>query len=266
MKTISLLTDFGLRDGYVGVMKGVIWRICPQARIADISHNISPQNVLEGAYALWRVTPYFPSGSVHVAVVDPGVGTHRRPIAARLGEHFYVAPDNGLLSAVLSQTEKDGGEIEIVCLDNPAYWLEEVSNVFHGRDIFSPVGAHLANGVPLHKLGTLIEDPQRLELPQPERSPRGVVGQIIEIDNFGNLATNVTREDLKDLGDVFVRLRGQEIHGLVNTFGERVPGDLVALFGTHNDLMVSVVNGNACQRLGAEFGDRVEVIPVSKGG
>ncbi len=260
MPTITLLTDFGLRDGYAGVMKGVIWGIAPDAQIADLSHQIGAQNVMEGAIALGRTAPFFPAGTVHVAVVDPGVGTHRRPIAARLGQQYFVAPDNGLLTIVIEQAEAQNEPTEFVHLDNPRYWLAEVSNVFHGRDIFSPVGAHLANGVPLRELGAPISDPQRLALPRPQPIPGGWRGEVIQVDRFGNLATNLLRADLAPLGALRVRLAGKELRGLVKTFGERPVGELIALYGTHDDLIVSVVNGSAEKLLGAGVGQPVEVL------
>ncbi len=252
MKFISLLTDFGVRDGYVGVMKGVIYGIAPDVQIADITHTISPQNVMEGALALGRAAPYFPDGTVHVAVVDPGVGTTRHPIAARIGRYAYVGPDNGLFTIVLQRAERRGEPVQFVRLDRRSYWLPEVSNVFHGRDIFAPVGAHLANGIPLEELGSPVSEIIRLELPEVQPTPTGLRGQVISIDNFGNLATNIHRSDLPPGEDrLVVSVAGVEVHGLVRTFGSRPTGDLIALFGTGNDLIVSVVNGSAAERLGA---------------
>jgi hypothetical protein len=180
MKLITLLTDFGLKDGFVGVMKGVILSIAPEAQIVDLDHEVEPQNIYRGAFVAGRSVGYFPSGTVHVAVVDPGVGTARRPIAAHVqvkGKEFHlVGPDNGLFTSVYEQAEKEGGRVEVYHLDQPKYWLGEISNVFHGRDIFSPVAAHLLNGVPISALGTHIQNAVRLRLPQAERIPGGVRG------------------------------------------------------------------------------------------
>lgn len=261
MRFISLLTDFGLKDGYVGVMKGVIWSIAPQAQIADITHLIGPQNVLEGALALSRAVPYFPAGTVHVAVVDPGVGTARRPIAAQFGEHYFVGPDNGLCTLLLDQARRASRPVQFIHLDQPRYWLPEISNVFHGRDIFSPVAAHLVNGVPLQALGSPIADPHLLHLSIPERTAQGWRGQVVVVDYFGNLSTNLSGQHLADIESVVVRIAGREIHGLVKTFGERPPGELVALLGEVDDLTISVVNGDAARLLGAGVGDTVEVYP-----
>lgn len=259
MKIISLLTDFGLNDGYVGVMKGVIWQIAPEFHIADISHNISPQNVMEGAIAWGRTVPYFPDGSVHIGVIDPGVGTQRRPIAARLGDQYFVLTDNGLISIVLDHAEEQNQPVKFIHLDNPKYWLSEISHVFHGRDIFSPVGAHLANGIRLEALGSPIDDPVRLEIPRPHHSSNSVRGEVITIDNFGNLASNIMRSNLEGFGAVTVHIAGEEIDGLVTTFGECPPGELIALYGTRSDLLISVVNGNAAQHLNAKVGNIIEV-------
>jgi len=259
MSFITLLTDFGIRDGAVGLMKGVIWRIAPEAKIADLSHAIAPQNLQEAAVVLRFAAPYFPPDTVHIAVVDPGVGTDRRPIAARLGEYYFVGPDNGLCTPLLEMAEASGGPVEIVHTNKPQFWLPEVSHVFHGRDIFSPIGAYLAAGTPLAELGTPIDDPVLLALPQPQPRENGWRGEVIFIDDFGNVHTNLLRHHLQPLGEVRVRLCGVEIEGMVRTFGERPADSLIALYGTEHDLMVSVVNGNATQRLGAKIGDVVEV-------
>ncbi len=260
MAIISLLTDFGLRDGYVGVMKGVIWKIAPDAQIADITHFISPQNIRQGALALLRTARYFPAGTVHVAVVDPGVGTHRRPLAAEIDGHFFVGPDNGLFSPVFEEAEKRGVRGRFFALDQPRFWLPDISNVFHGRDIFAPAAAHLARGVPIGDLGSPVTDPVRLSIPLPVKLPGGWKGEVIEVDNFGNLATNIRRDQLpRDTGKVVVKIGGQTIAGLVKTFGERPAGELAAMIGTEDDLLIAVVRGSAAERLRAAAGDPVEV-------
>ena len=259
MNIVTLITDFGLKDGNVGVMKGVIWNIAPQVQISDLSHLIQPQNVREAALILLRSAPYFPAGTVHVVVVDPGVGTARRPIAARLGEQYFVGPDNGVITLWLERFESQGGGVQFVHLDRPEFWLPQVSHVFHGRDIFAPVGGHLAAGVPLESLGSLIDDPLRLDLPIPMRSEGGWRGEVIHLDHFGNISTNIRQEHLKQDQVATVRLCGVNIEGMVRTFGERPPGELVALIGSTGNLIVSVVNGSAAQRLGAKVGDAVEV-------
>jgi S-adenosylmethionine hydrolase len=260
MTFITLTTDFGIRDGNVGVMKGIIWGIAPEAKIADISHLIEPQNIREAAYILARQVFYFPENTVHIVVVDPGVGTQRRPIAAQIGPQRFVGPDNGVFSPLYTRAEGEGWPMEIVHINRPEYWREKVSDIFHGRDIFSPVGAHLASGVPLSKLGTPIDDPVRIELPEPKETDRGIVGEVIRFDHFGNIISNIHREEMEHLGEVKVSLCDLTIDGLVRTFGEREPGDLIALYSSTDYLIVSEVNGDAQKRLGAEIGDVIEVI------
>ena len=264
MAIITLMTDFGIKDGNVGVMKGVIWGICPHAQISDLSHMIAPQNVHEASLILLRSAPYFPKNTVHVVVVDPGVGTARRPMAAKIGDWFYVGPDNGIITMLLERAEQENWDCKFVQLDQAKYWLPDVSHVFHGRDIFSPAAAHLANGVPLSKLGTEFTDPVRLQLPRPQRLADGWRGEVIHIDHFGNVASNIRVEDLgpsiRHKDAITVKLSGVDIKGLVDTFGERPEGDLVALLGSTGNLIVSVVNGNAAAKLGVNIGDRIEAI------
>jgi hypothetical protein len=264
MPLISLMTDFGIKDGNVGVMKGVIWGICPSAQIADLSHLIPAQNIHDASVVLARSVPYFPENTVHVVVVDPGVGTERRPMAARFGTQYYVGPDNGTISQLMEYAEKANWSCQFVHLDKPEFWLKNISHVFHGRDIFSPVGAYLASGVPLKALGTPFNDPVRLELAKPQKTPTGWVGKIIYIDHFGNLASNILAENLGDLlnapGKLSVKLAGVKIKGLVNTFGEKPAGELVALIGSSGNLIVSVVNGNAEAQIHALVGNPIELI------
>jgi len=259
MPVITLLTDFGLKDGNVGVMKGVIWSIAPDAHIADLSHTIHPQDISEAALVLARAAPYFPDGTVHMVVVDPGVGTARRPIAARLGEYYFVGPDNGVITMLLHRIEGENKRVQFVHLNQAHYWLPEVSNVFHGRDIFAPCTAHLAAGVPLEDLGDPLKNVFRLDFPQPERFEFGYRAQVIHLDHFGNISTNVRLEHLKGHKVGSVHLNGFNIPGLVRTFGDRSPGDLVALFGSTGNLIISIVNGNAAQHLNASVGHVVDI-------
>ncbi|HVM72922.1 MAG TPA: SAM-dependent chlorinase/fluorinase [Anaerolineales bacterium] len=260
MTTLTLTTDFGMKDGFVGTMKGVIWSICPAVQIADISHSISPQNILEGALVLWRAYSFFPSGSVHIAVIDPGVGTQRRPIAAHLGDHYFVGPDNGLFTPIYEDAEKNGWPLEIVHLTNRKYFLAEVSRTFHGRDIFAPVGAALASGVSLAELGPAVTDPVRLALPKPERTPAGWRAHITVADIFGNLTTDLPASQLEGQESVLFRLLGRELRGLVDSYGLEQPGGLVALVDSEGFVEIAAVNGSAEKVLGAKTGDVVEVI------
>lgn len=259
MNSLTLTTDFGLKDGNVGVMKGVIWGIAPHCRIADISHNISPQDVREAALILFRSAPYFPRDTVHVVVVDPGVGTNRRPIAARLGSQNYIAPDNGVLTPLLELAENKGEVVEIVHLNNPKFWRPDVSHVFHGRDIFAPTGAHLAAGVPMIAMGTFIDDPIRIKLPRPKAHKHGFQGEIIHIDHFGNVSTNIRIEDMGWVEHIQIDIGGHKVPGLFHTFGELPPGEIMALYGSTGSLIISQVNGSAAASLNVKVGDPIEV-------
>lgn len=259
MSCISLLTDFGLKDGNVGVMKGVIWGMAPSAQIVDLSHDISPQDIREAAFVLARSAPYFPEATIHLVVVDPGVGTDRRAIAARIGPYKFVGPDNGVITRFLERAESRGWQAYFIHLDQSKYWLSEVSNVFHGRDIFAPIAAHLANGVPMNTMGTRIDDPVRLKLPKPQRMGNQLQGEVIYIDHFGSLVTNISRSELRST-QVLIHLGDSEVRGLAHTFGDRPPGSLIALFSSTDDLLISVVNGSAAERLVAQIGDPVEVL------
>ncbi len=266
MAFITLLTDFGLRDGYPGVMKGVIWRIAPDAQIADITHSIPPQNIRLGALALARTAPFFPPGTIHVAVVDPGVGTDRLPMGLACGNHFFIGPDNGLFTLVMDQAARTGEPIQAFHLDQPRYWLPSISRVFHGRDIFAPVAAHLANGVPLEQMGSPLPNPVRLAVPHPyPLFGGGYRGEVVEVDTFGNLSTNLEDSLFSNWNTVTVSLAGRQIEGLVSTFGDRPVGSLVALVGTHHDLVISIVNGDASRALGISLGAMVEITPAASG-
>ena len=259
MRHITLLTDFGTTEGEHTVMKGVIWNIVPGNPIADLSHNIRPQNILEASLVLERTAYYFPPETVHIVVVDPGVGTTRRPIAAQFGDQFFVGPDNGVCTPMLERAERENKTVEIVHLDKPEYWLEEVSNIFHGRDIFSPCGGHLAKGVPLKDLGTPVSDVIRFHRPVPEIQADGAQCEILHTDYYGNIIVNIQREDLEPLRPVKIKIGSETLDGIKETFGDVLEGELVAVYSPTYYLMVAVRNGNAEARLGAKRGDPVEI-------
>ena len=268
MRPIILLTDFGLEDGYVGIMKGVIEGIAPGATVIDLSHDLPAQSILAGTLTLQRAVEYFPPESVFVCVIDPGVGTERRSIAAKLGNRFYVGPDNGLITLWLEDCERKDETVEIVHLDQPQYWLPELSSSFHGRDVYAPTGAHLAMGTALQDLGTPIVDPICIEIPVPQPTNRGWLGHILHIDHFGNLATNIERKHLiafdenieQGIEKVRVRYGEYTIHGIQVTFGKAPAGSLTAIIDSAGRLSLTVVNGNAQEYLNAEIGDAVRVI------
>lgn len=260
MALITLLTDFGLQDGFPAVMKGVIWNIAPQVLIVDISHDVSPQDVMQAALLLGRGAPYFPSGTIHVGVVDPGVGTSRRAIAARLGDQFFIGPDNGLVTLLLERAESNRQEISFVSLDKPSYWLPEVSKTFHGRDIFAPVAAYLAMGISLEQIGSSMNDPKRLAIPRPSRISSGWLGQVIYIDHFGNLSTNIQAKDLGSSKVVTTTIKGIQITGMATAFAGYPADTPIVLIDSSDALAISVVNGSAAELLDSQVGDQVEVL------
>lgn len=259
MPIITLTTDFGQRDGFVGIMKGVIMGICPQTHLIDLSHEVEPQNVRQAAYILQRAVPFFPNGTVHLAVVDPGVGTERRALAARLGKQFFVGPDNGLITLLLDRAESQRENIEIVQLDRDEYWLTPPSSTFHGRDIFAPCAAYLACGTPLRELGTPITDPVRLPFPSPERHGKTWKALIVYVDRFGNLITNLPATLLGEQRSVRIHIGGYRIEGMAPSYAHRPPGSLVAVIDSDGFLEIALVNGNAAHKLGLKEGDTVEV-------
>jgi len=251
---ITLTTDFGLADSYVGAMKGVILGVDPTATIVDISHDIAPQDVQEAAYVVYTAYPYFPPDTVHVVVVDPGVGSRRRAIALRAAQARFVAPDNGVLSYVLARE----GMKEAVSLTNSRYHRPTVSHTFHGRDIFAPVAAHLARGVPLAELGEPLTEIFTFPLPQPQVLPDGVVvGHVLHVDRFGNLILDVREGDFILGGGIILEVAGRRIQGLGRTFTDVPAGELVAYIASSGHLEIAWREGNAAQSLGMKRGDKI---------
>lgn len=259
-KLATLLTDFTESDGYPAAMKGVMLSITPDLTLIDLSHTVPPQNVLAGAMLLNRCAPFFPAGTMHVCVVDPGVGTQRRGIIAQFGSQFYVGPDNGLISLVYRRTLKESAAVAIHSLENPAFMLGSVSNSFHGRDIFAPAAAHFLNGVNLTDFGAEVTDPVLLQIPEPIKTNDGWKGEILHIDAFGNLATTIRAENLALNRNIQIILQGQTIKGLQRTFGAGKPGDLVAIIDSDGYLSVCVVNGSAQRFLDAKAGDSIQIM------
>lgn len=266
---VTLTTDFGLADPYVGVLKGVIWSIYPQARIADLTHQILPQAILQGAFLLAEACPYFPPGTVHLAVVDPGVGTERAAIALETPWALFVAPDNGLLSCVwenLSAEERAASRL--VELSEPRYWRSpeagfQPAPTFHGRDIFAPAAAYLASGLPLEALGRPREGLVLLEGRRGVREEDGsLVGQIVHIDRFGNACTNIRADLVEELtrqGEVEIVFGTCHLTGLRRTYAEGQPGRPLALIGSHGRLEIALREDSAASRLGLRIGDVVRV-------
>ena len=260
---VTFLSDFGLQDDFVGTCHGVIKRIAPEAQIIDITHGIPPQQILQGALVLANTVPYMPVGS-HLAVVDPGVGGARRPLALRDREgRFYVGPDNGLL---IPAADRAGIEVAHE-LANPAYALESISRTFHGRDLFAPAAAHLARGIAIDELGPPI-DPDalvRLDLPQPDLRPDRIVGTVLYVDSFGNIALNVTREHVHEVGivpgtQVELDLGGERVYAVAaRTFADARPGDIMLFEDSYRNMSVAISNGNAAEMLHARAGQPVRI-------
>ena len=266
---ITLTTDFGTADSYVGAMKGVILSRCPDANIVDISHEIAPQAVAQGAYVLATAAVYYPPYAIHIAVVDPGVGSDRRPIALSTPVGTYVAPDNGILTRVVAALDADAvpdgkpnelttarlpDNCRAVVLDNPSHWTPQVSYTFHGRDIFAPVAAALANGADLSQVGSATDAINVLPIPKPRDG--ATRGAIIHIDRYGNLITDIPAGGLP--ANARVSILGHTIEGLSRSYSER-PGALLAISGSQGTLEVAVGNGDAARTLEARVGDGVVV-------
>ena len=256
-KIITLLTDFGDRDVYVGVMKGAIATIEPELKTIDLTHQIPPQNLFAARFALLNAYPYFPQGTVHVAVVDPGVGSNRRGIAVKLNNGYVVCPDNGLCSGILSEA------IAAVELTARQYWrVSNPSSTFHGRDIFAPVAAHLATGVPLEQLGNEIalESLVKLDLPSLQVE-RQIIGCIQYIDRFGNLITNIPSELVKEKSWQIDLNRGKGI--IINsgkTYSDVAPGKAITLIGSHGWIEIAVNGGSARKELDLTWQDKIQIM------
>ncbi len=244
---ITLLSDFGLEDPYVGQMKGVIFGIHPPARVVDLTHAVAPGDIHQGAWIIAESHRFFTPGTVHVAVVDPGVGSARRPLVEVTSSHLFVAPDNGLLWPILAR--EPGARL--IHIRNPAYLRDEVSHTFHGRDVFAPVAAHLARGLPPETLGPPLDDPVKIRLSEPRRRGPALCGIITRVDRFGNLITNLSRQQLEAFlqGSTPVFQAGQfRVQGIHKTYSDVPPGRPVALIGSSGTLELAVNQGRADER------------------
>lgn len=255
MGRITLLTDFGTRDGYVGAMKGVVASIVPGVVMDDVGHDAARGDPTAASYALGRYWNRYPSGVVHLVVVDPGVGTDRRGLAMHADGRFVVAPDNGVVTRVLEGARSWAA----VNLTNPRYLDLSGSQTFHGRDVFAPAAAHLARGLPLTLLGSAVTDPVRLPEPEPERIPQGIRGVVVAVDRFGNLVTNLPGRLLTGIESA--ELDGQRIR-VAGTYGEVASGEPLVLVNSDDRVEVAVRDGSAAETLGVGEGARVE-LPAS---
>jgi S-adenosylmethionine hydrolase len=261
---IALLTDFGTADTYVGSMKGVILGICPDAAIVDITHEIAPHDVREGALELEACRESFPGGTVFLAVVDPGVGSRRRGLAARCGEHRFVAPDNGILAAVFRAVPPS----QVVELADRRFARHEISRTFEGRDRFAPAAAWLAAGTETGALGPPITDYVTLDLPTPVLADGVQVGIVVRVDRFGNIVTNIDRGSFARLapsGIADIRVGAWRTSRLVQTYADLAPAEIGAMFGSRECLEVCAREASAAAALDVRRGDRVTVLRVANG-
>jgi len=275
-RVITLTTDFGYGDSYVAAMKGVILGINPQAAIVDISHSIEPQNIAQAAYVLSTAWSYFPQGTIHVVIVDPGVGSARRAVVLETPKALFVSPDNGLLTLVMKDLcppgdRPDSSEDErplpsgarAVAITNPRYWNHPVSPTFHGRDIFAPIAAHLSLNTPIDEFGEVVDTLRLLPIPQLALGSKGeTIGHVLHIDHFGNVITDIRRENLRSL-DVVIEIGGRQVRGLSSCYTDR--DDLLALVGSSDHLEIAYRCGSAAATIGAKVGDEVIVRSCADG-
>jgi len=258
---ITLTTDFGLKDFYVGAVKGVILGVNPHASVVDISHSLSAGDIMEGAFVMAGACPYFPSGAVHVGVVDPGVGTSRRGVIVETRRGFFVGPDNGLLSLAAEKT----GIRRVFEITKSDFCRVDVSATFHGRDIFGPVAAYLTLGIPPEKIGLEIRDFFMISLPEPTFDGAVISGEILHVDTYGNLISNIKAGDLEEsLGvcDVEVTIKGRSIKGLYRTYGDIPEAGAGALMGSSGFMEAAAREANAAKMLGIGVGEKVRIVKI----
>lgn len=256
---ITLITDFGLEDEYVGLMKGVILGINPNAEIIDISHFISPQDIKWASYFLYYSYKYFPKGTIHVVVVDPGVGSGRRIICVKADGHIFLCPDNGVITKVIENITPEG----ISIVNNEKYFLKNVSDTFHGRDIFAPVAAYLSIGRAYTSVGSKIEDIKRIGLPDINQISDSIKGEVIHIDRFGNIVTNIEKSRIdefkKQNRDIIIKIADKKIEGISKSYQEVEKGELLSIIGSRGLLEIAVNNGNAADILDINKGKEVKM-------
>lgn len=256
---VTLTTDFGTSDYYVAAMKAVMLSLHPDLKLVDLSHDVKPQDLMAGAWLLKHSAYLFPEETVHLVVIDPGVGTDRRPIAIKHRGQIFVGPDNGLFSLVTDNEAFEGVELR-----NQQYWrTPNPSSTFHGRDIFAPVAAHIAAGVPLSEFGPAISGLDVFHWAMPSSDKNGIQGWVVHIDRFGNLITNIPADMVRQLGpsgDLRIYVGTQIIRGLVDTYGSVPAGEAIALYGSTGNLEVAVNKGNAAEMLSVYQGAPVSII------
>jgi len=257
-RIITLMTDFGARDGYVGAMKGVMLGINPRCTLVDITHEIPPQGVFEGAFVLGNTYRSFPPESIHLAVVDPGVGTGREAIVVETEAYSFVGPDNGLFTWIYR-----GDKVKhVIGIRKRDFFPTPISQTFHGRDIFAPVAAHLSLGRSPREFGVMLDTWSEIEIPEPRATDRGFIGEVIHIDRFGNLITNIPRRLLEPSlgqGPLHIDIKGRRISGLKTAYADARKGELMAIFDSFDLLEISVMGDSAGEALKAVKGDMVEL-------
>ncbi|WP_425618544.1 S-adenosyl-l-methionine hydroxide adenosyltransferase family protein [Anatilimnocola sp. NA78] len=255
---ITLTTDFGVSSPYVAAMKGALFQVCERARLVDITHAIGPQNIRQAAVVLSDVTPLFPRHTLHVVVVDPGVGMERKMVYAEINEHHYLAPDNGVLSYLARQHVPQ----RVIELADSKFWRPQMSNTFHGRDILAPVAGHLAGGLQASQLGPIHPALVMLTWNEPRIEPDEILGEVLCIDSFGNLITNLSAAKIKGWAGptgIVTQVGERKVAGLHTTYGKQPVGEIMTLVDSQGRLEIAQVNGNAAATLGADVGDRVLV-------
>jgi S-adenosyl-L-methionine hydrolase (adenosine-forming) len=254
---ITLTTDYGTSDHLVGTLKGVLLSINPDVQIVDICHSVVPFDVLDGALCIGAAYKYFPARTVHIVVVDPGVGSPRRPILASANNQYFIAPDNGVLSMVYERENP----VTVRHITSEHYFRRPLSETFHGRDIFAPVAAWLTKNWQTDAFGEVVEDPIRFALPRPKTQDGALRGAVLRVDHFGNLVTNFTLEDLPEAkrqsGTVAMTVGGKPVKQFVANFAQGPAGEPVALLGSSGFIEIAVNKGNAARALGANRGSEV---------
>jgi len=260
-RIVTLLTDFSLADPYAAAMKGAILSVCPEATIVDISHQVPPQDVLSGAVVLSQSVPHFPPGTLHVVVVDPGVGTERRILAMKMGGHIVLAPDNGVVTLLAERLVLEA----VVVVQNPRFLPATASMTFHGRDIFATIAGQILNGLDISVLGPQPGSYKLLDIPTPVVIDKAIIGQVMYVDGFGNLVSNISerlvRESSPDFDVLKVTCADRDIGPLVGTYGFAPPGQPIALFDSMGYVEVAVNQGRACDELAVGVGAEVKMHP-----
>jgi S-adenosylmethionine hydrolase len=255
---ITLTTDFGLQDHYVSAMKAVMLGIAPDVRFVDVSHEIPPQDIMAGAWVVKNTAFLYPPGTVHLVVVDPGVGTSRHPIALKIKDQYFVGPDNGIFSLLFKEYDYDAYK-----LNNSSFWRQGVSNTFHGRDIFAPVSAHLSAGIPLDEIGEPIDELVTYHWAVPIADKDGLQGWVVHIDRFGNLITNISEKLIDDhlkRKTVKIYVGNTMLNKVVSTFGDVEEGEPAAFIGSSGMLEIGINKGNAARMLSVDKGAQISIV------